>query len=76
MNLEEFRSELDTDAQKKCLAQEQTIHELNEQKKDMVKTIESRNKLIKQLQNRCIALTHGTICLFCGIKDECESRIF
>ena len=40
--------------------------------RNVVLIIEKNQKNIKALQNRCFALTHGTICLFCPI--DCERR--
>lgn len=52
INLEEFRNQLDTDAQKRCLAQEKTIKELNSQLSQLKGLLKDRDKLIVQLQNR------------------------
>lgn len=71
INLEEFRNQLDTDAQKRCLAQEKTIKELNSQVAQLKGLLKDRDKLIIQLQNRCFVYTHGLICSFCGCRNTC-----
>ena len=36
------------------------------------KTIESFKKSNEQLMNRCYVLSKGTLCMFCGLKDNCK----
>lgn len=71
INLEQFRNQLDTDAQQRCLAQEKTIKELNLQVNQFKGLLKDRDTLIIQLQNRCFAQTRGLICLFCGCRNTC-----
>lgn len=74
ISLDEFKNQLDTDAQKRCLAQEKTIHEQNEQLRRKTEYIEKQSKMIKALQNRCKAITFGQICIFCDMKHECTAK--
>lgn len=67
INLEEFKNQLDTDAQKRCAAQEETIRNLIKQNKE-------QNIEINQLQNRCWALTRGVMCLVCRARDRCKAK--
>lgn len=36
--------------------------------------MENTNEMLRVLFNRCMTLTHGSICLFCGIRDACDMR--
>lgn len=74
INLEEFKNQLDTDAQKRCIAQEKTIKDLHEVIKNNNQIIKQQETLIMQLQNRCYAQTRGILCIFCGVKNKCEAR--
>ena len=33
----------------------------------------NQKEMLRVLFNRCAALTGGQICLFCGIREECDS---
>ena len=74
MNLEQFKDQLDTDAQKRCIAQEKTIKELLYRCEQYKSLLKDRDKTIEQLQNRCFAQTKGLICLFCGFASDCKAR--
>lgn len=74
LSLIELKNELDTEAQKKVLKLEQMICELKEHNTNISEVLASRNKLIGQLQNRCKALTQGSLCMVCGLKNECNTR--
>jgi hypothetical protein len=67
LSLEQLKSELETDAQKRCIAQENTIKDLHE-------TIKKQEKLIIQLENRCFVYTRGLACLFCSERNTCKAR--
>lgn len=66
INLEDLRSQLETDATKQNLVQEKTIKRLNW-------IISEKEKDIITLSNRCYALSKGSLCIFCMIKARCLS---
>lgn len=35
---------------------------------------EDVEKMLQALFNRCRTLTHGAMCIFCGIRDACDMR--
>lgn len=67
ISLEQFRNELEGDAQRRCLNQEKTIKELQTE-------IKEKDKLIQRLENRCFLTTRGTLCIFCFMKKDCTAR--
>lgn len=75
MNLEQFKERLDTDAQRRCLAQEKTIKDLHEKLKDYKITQEKQSDYIRFLENRCFEHTRGVTCIFCRYKNTCQARI-
>jgi len=48
ISLEEFKNQLETDSQKKCIAQEEAIQVLQEK-------VKKQQGWIEALQNRCLA---------------------
>ena len=72
LSLDQFRSQLESDSQKKCILQEETIKGLHQIIKDREQLIIENTKLINQLQNRCFAITSGTFCPFCGCRFQCK----
>lgn len=73
ISLEQFKNQLDTDAQKRCLVQEKTIRELSSQVKSLNELLKDRDNLTTVLQNRCFALGGRVLCLFCGCKNTCTA---
>lgn len=69
ISLDQFKSQLDTDAQKRCIAQENTIKELHSQVKQLRQLLEDRNIEIAALQNRCFVFQRGLLCGNCMIKN-------
>ena len=77
MNLDEFRKAMESDATvenerlKRDLADvEKRYHEMFE---DYMTRIQKLNSDCRALANRCFALTHGELCLFCELSDyRCE----
>lgn len=67
ISLEQFKNQLESNATKRCEAQEKTIKELHEQIKD-------KDEWIRVLQNRCYTLSYGALCGHCGGKDNCKSK--
>ena len=77
MTLEQFKNELESDATKRNAAQEETIKRLiaeNKQKDDELKIALTA---LKQMFARCRAAhcCGGTLCLFCGFKNECAAAL-
>lgn len=77
MNLDEFRKAMESDATvenerlKRDLADvEKRYHEMFE---DYMTRIKKLNSDCRALANRCFALTHGAMCVFCELSDyRCE----
>ena len=42
-------------------------------KVDVEEDVPDQKEMLRVLFNRCAALTGGQICLFCGIREECDS---
>lgn len=73
MNLYEFRKAMESDATvenerlKRDLADvEKRYHELSEKYRARIQTL---NSDCRALANRCFALTHGAMCVFCELSD-------
>lgn len=72
MNLDEFRKAMESDATvenerlKRELAKvEKLYHEMSEEYTDRIQRL---NSDCQALANRCFALTHGEICVFCELS--------
>lgn len=74
MNLQELKKALECDATKRNEEQAKTIKELHNKIKKLEDEANKREKLIGQLFNRCKVLSRGVLCMFCGCKDDCQSR--
>ena len=75
MNLDEFRKAMESDATvengqlKRYLTEvEKRYHEMSEEYTDRIQRL---NSDCRALANRCIALTHGEMCVFCELSDYC-----
>lgn len=73
MNLDEFRKAMESDATienerlKRDLADvEKRYREMSEKYTDRIQRL---NSDCRALANRCFALTHGELCLFCELSD-------
>lgn len=73
MNLDEFRKAMESDATvenerlKRDLAEvEKRYREMSEEYTDKIKRL---NSDCRALANRCFALTHGAMCVFCELSD-------
>ena len=73
MNLDEFRKAMESDATvenerlKRDLAKvEKRYHEMFEEYTDRIQKL---NSDCRALANRCFALTHGAMCVFCELSD-------
>jgi len=72
MNLEEMREALASDATKKADGLEKQVKRLRAELKDRDKTIESQRESLRIMFNRCLTLSHGMLCIFCGEKKRCD----
>lgn len=63
MNLEEFKQQMNTEAQERCNQQEKTIKELHQKIKELRETV-------RIMQNRCFAQTSRLICMFCAYRKD------
>ena len=75
MNLDEFRKAMESDATvenerlKRDLADvEKRYREMSEKYRARIQTL---NNDCRALANRCFALTHGAMCVFCELSDYC-----
>lgn len=73
MNLDEFRKAMESDATvenerlKRDLADvKKRYHEMSEEYTDRIQRL---NSDCRALANRCFALTHGSMCVFCELHD-------
>ena len=73
MNLDEFRKAMESDATvenerlKRDLADvEKRYREMSEEYTDRIQRL---NSDCRALANRCFALTHGAMCVFCDLSD-------
>ena len=73
MNLDEFRKAMESDATvenerlKRDLAEaERRYREMSEEYTDRIQRL---NSDCRALANRCFALTHGAMCVFCELSD-------
>lgn len=74
MKLEEMREALASDATRKADSLERQVKRLRTELRDKDKAIESYQKSLRFMFNRCLALTHGLICIFCGERGVLEKR--
>ena len=79
MNLDEFRKAMESDATvenerlKRDLADvEKRYREMSEEYTDRIQRLNSDCRV---LANRCFALTHGTMCVFCELSDYCCKHV-
>lgn len=75
MNLDEFRKAMESDATvenerlKRDLADvEKSYREMSEEYTDRIQRL---NSDCRALANRCFALTHGAMCVFCELSNYC-----
>ena len=65
MNLQDLKKQFESDTTKRAEQQEKTISR-------QYALIKQQEILINQLENRCLAITRGTLCMFCSEKRNCE----
>lgn len=69
MNLEQFKQQMNSEAQERCNQQEVTIRELHQKIKEQQNTI-------WVMQNRCFAQTEGLLCGFCLYQKDGSCKSF
>lgn len=65
MSFEDFKTQLNTDAQARCIEQEKTIHKLIEELKE-------KDHLIESLEKKCFVGTYGSCCSHCLHNISCK----
>lgn len=75
MNLDEFRKAMESDAtvENERLKRELAVVEkrYREMSDGYTARIQKLNSDCRALSNRCFALTHGAMCVFCELSDYC-----
>ena len=76
MNLDEFKSSLDSAAQRKAKGMEKHIRNLNRTIREKDEQIGKLEENLRVMFNRChttLAMrTMGVMCLMCGLRDDCD----
>lgn len=76
MNLDEFKSSLDSEAQRKAKGMEKHIRNLNRTIREKEEQIGQLEETLRAMFNRCHATmamkTAGIMCLMCGLRDDCH----
>lgn len=80
MNLEEFRKSMTTDAMREAEELRTRVAVLEHQNRKLQDEYELKIERLKNdcrcLCNRCIALTNGTMCIFCSLLEyRCEHEL-
>ena len=73
MNLDEMKAALASEATKKAEEQEREIKLLQLDLKRANEQIKEYQDMLRIMFNRCIALTKGAMCFFCGHRDSCDN---
>ena len=73
MNLDEFRKAMESDATVENDRLKRDLADVEKSYRDMsegyTNRIQRLNSDCRALANRCFALTHGTMCVFCELSD-------
>lgn len=73
MNLDEFRKAMESDATVENERLKRDLADIEKSYRDMSEgyayRIQRLNGDCRALANRCFALTHGTMCVFCELSD-------
>lgn len=73
INIEDLRTQLESDATKRNVVQEKTIQEQINKIKILESNVVEYKQNFKALTNRCYVLSHGALCAFCEFIT-CERR--
>ena len=75
MNLDKFRKAMESDATVENERLKRDIAEVEKRYREMsegyMAIIQKLNRDCQALANRCFALTHGAMCVFCDLSDYC-----
>ena len=74
MNLEELRGALASAATRRAEELERENRRLRREMKEKDRIIAERKDLCRVMFNRCIALTKGLTCMWCGHSEICEKE--
>ena len=73
MNLDEFRKAMESDATVENERLKQDLADIEKRYREMsegyMARIQQLNSDCQALANRCFALTHGAMCVFCELSD-------
>lgn len=77
MNLDEFRKAMESDATVENERLKRDLADVEKSYRDMsegyTNRIQRLNSDCRALANRCFALTHGAMCMFCQLSDyQCQ----
>ena len=72
MNLEEMKAALASEATKKAERYEKEIKRLNKEIREKDEQIKQQGDVLRIMFNRCLTLSHGMLCIFCGEKKRCD----
>jgi len=72
LSLEDFKKQLDSDAQQTVITQKGQIEELEKKIERQQRKIYQQNEEAYYLFKRCSALTSNTMCQYCGISQRCH----
>ena len=80
MNLDEFRKAMESDATVENERLKQDLADVEKSYREMsegyMARIQQLNSDCQALANRCFALTHGAMCVFCELSDyRCKHAI-
>ena len=77
MTLEQFKTELQSDATKRNAAQEEAIKRLIAENKRKDDELKIALTALRQMFARCKAAhcCGGALCLFCGFKNDCATAL-
>lgn len=75
MNLDEFRKAMESDATVENERLKRDLADVEKRYREMSKEYTDRiqrlNSDCRALANRCFALTHGAMCVFCELSNYC-----
>ena len=73
MNLEELKKSLASEATEKSAKLEAEIKRLKKELCKRDEKIQAQKDMMRPLFNRCATLTGGGLCIFCDMREACES---
>lgn len=73
MNIEELKSALASDATEKVKEQETEIKRLKKELAKKDSYLREKDEMLRHMFNRCMTLTRGAMCIFCGYRECCNA---